>query len=47
MGDILYEEMYYEELTHSIMEAGGTHHLPNYKLSLGKLGYRVSPGPKT
>lgn len=40
MGDILYEEMYYEELTHSIMEAEQSHHLPTINSSPGKWGYR-------
>lgn len=47
IGDILYEKMYYEELTHSIMEAEKSHHLPTITLSPGKLGVQVSPGPKT
>ena len=47
IGGILYEEMYYEELTHSIMEAEKSHNLPTITSSPGKLGVQVSPGAKT
>lgn len=47
MGDTLYEEMYYKELIHSIMDAEKSHHLPTINSSPGKLGVQVSPGPKT
>lgn len=47
MGDILYEETYYKELIHSIMDAEKSHHLPTINSSPGKLGVQVSPDPKT